>query len=151
MRGRVRDFERSFYDGTCIDGVRLVRRALLEQIGGYDEDLVACEDWDLDLRLAAVGAKTAVLSNGLVHNEARVPLRQFLAKKAYYAQSVGRYRAKWRGHPVVRRQFSPFYRFVGVFVEKGKWRRVLRHPLLFAGVLFERVAVGVTYLLNRGR
>ena len=36
--------------------------------------------------------------------------------------------------------------FVGVFVERGKWRKVLRHPILFTGVLFERLSVGLVYL-----
>jgi hypothetical protein len=49
----------------------------------------------------------------------------------------------------VRLQFSPWYRFVGVFVEKGKWKRILRHPILFAGVMFERFAVGLVYVFNR--
>jgi hypothetical protein len=49
----------------------------------------------------------------------------------------------------VKRQFSPWYRFVGVFVEKGKWKRLLRHPILAAVMYFERVAVGIVYLVNR--
>ena len=71
-----------------------------------------------------------------------------LEKKAYYTKSFAAYRAKWPDHPAVRRQFSPFYRFIGVFVEKGKWRKVLRHPILFAVMMAERVAVGFVYLKN---
>jgi glycosyltransferase involved in cell wall biosynthesis len=146
-RAAARNFERSFYNGTCIDGLRLVRRSFLETIGGYDETLVACEDWDLDRRLLAAGVRTAILSAALIHNETRVTFRTFLAKKAYYAQSVGRYRAKWADDALVRRQFGVVYRYWGVFTEKGKWRRVLRHPVLFLVVLAERIAVGATYLL----
>lgn len=149
VRAKARNFERSFYDGTCIDGLRLVRKAMLEDVGGYDEALVACEDWDLDRRLLAQGARTGILRHNLVHNEARVPLRKFLAKKAYYSGSVGRYRAKWSDDAIVRRQFGLGYRYFGVFVENGKWRKVLRHPVLFAVMMFERVAVGAVYLLNR--
>jgi hypothetical protein len=74
-----------------------------------------------------------------------------IAKKAYYAKGFSAYQAKWKGHPAVRRQFSPLYRFAGVFVENGKWRKIVRHPLLFAGVFLERFAVGLVYLFCRGR
>ena len=40
--------------GSSNSGV-LVRRAVLEQVGGFDESLSAAEDWDLWLRLAALG------------------------------------------------------------------------------------------------
>ena len=150
FRVKARNFERSFYDGTCIDALRLFRKGLLEATGGYDENLIAGpEDWELDIRVLAAGAKCAVLKNHLIHNEKRLTFKKMLEKKAYYTKSFAAYKEKWRGHPAVRRQFSPWYRFVGVFVEKGKWKKVFRHPILFAGVMFERFAVGIVYLLNR--
>ena len=150
FRVKARNFERSFYDGTCIDALRLFHRRVLEATGGYDENLIAGpEDWELDIRVLATGAKCEVLGHHLVHNERRLSFARMLEKKAYYSKSMAAYRAKWPDHPAVKKQFSPYYRLIGVFVEHGKWRRLCRHPLLFAGVLFERVSVGVTYLLNR--
>ena len=149
LRLKARNFERSFYDGTCIDGLRVIRRDWLEKVGGYDENLVACEDWDLDRRLLAAGATTAITKGHLVHNEAKQDLGTFLKKKAYYSTSVAAYRAKWHGDGVVCRQLGIGYRFFGVFVEHGKWRRLLRHPVLAAVMYAERVLVGLTYLLNR--
>jgi len=150
IRVKARNFERSFYDGTCIDALRLFRRSVLEKTGGYDENLIAGpEDWELDIRVLESGAKCAVLKHNLIHNEKRLTFSRMLQKKAYYTKSFAAYQEKWKGHPAVRRQFSPFYRFVGVFMENGKWRKVLRHPVLFAVMMFERVAVGVVYLLNR--
>lgn len=35
----------------------VVRRALVEDVGGFDTNLVVCEDWDLWQRLARVGAR----------------------------------------------------------------------------------------------
>ena len=152
FRVRARNFERSFYDGTCIDALRLFRKTALAATGGYDETLIAGpEDWELDIRILATGAKCEVLKGHLIHNEKRLTFRRMLEKKAYYTKSFAAYRAKWPDHPAVRKQFSPWYRFAGVFVEKGKWRRILRHPILFAGVLFERFSVGLVYLANRGR
>jgi hypothetical protein len=87
--------------------------------------------------------------NGLIHNEKSLSLKRILGKKAYYAGSFAAYKAKWPGEKAVKRQFSPFYRFFGVFVENGKWKRVLAHPILFASVLFERFLVGIVYLKSR--
>ena len=150
LRVKARNFERSFYDGTCIDALRLFHKPVLEATGGYDENLIAGpEDWELDIRILATGAKCAVLKSHLLHNEKQLSLRRMLGKKAYYSKSMAAYQAKWKGHPALRKQFSPFYRFFGVFVENGKWKRLLRHPVLAAVMYFERVLVGVTYLLNR--
>ena len=148
LRIKARNFERSFYDGTVIDGLRVIPRALLEAVGGYDEKLVACEDWDLDRRLKAAGAVTAITKGHLIHNEARQNFRKFLAKKAYYSKSVEFYREKWRDG-ITAKQFGFGYRYFGVFTENGKWKKLVRHPVLAAVMYSERIAVGATFLLKR--
>ena len=149
LRTRARNFERSFYDATCIDGLRVFRKSLLERAGGFDETLFACEDWDLDRRVLALGARTALTDRALLHDERRLSLPGLLRKKRYYAGSFDAYRRKWGNDATVRRQFGLGYRFFGVFLENGKWRRVLCHPILFAAVMLERVAVGMVFLLAR--
>ena len=150
LRVKARNFERSFYDGTCIDALRLFRTSVLEATGGYDESLIAGpEDWELDIRVLATGARCAVLKGHLIHNEKRLTLRRMLAKKAYYAKSMAAYQAKWRGHPALRKQFGLGYRYFGVFVENGKWKRLVAHPVLAAVMYAERILVGLTYLLHR--
>ena len=150
IRVKARNFERSFYDGTCIDALRLFHKSLLEKTGGYDENLIAGpEDWELDIRVLATGAKCAVLKNHLIHNEKQLTLKRMLEKKAYYTKSMATYQAKWKDHPALKKQFGLYYRFLGVFVENGKWKKLLRHPILAIVMYFERFAVGLTYLLNR--
>ena len=150
LRVKARNFERSFYDGTCIDALRLFRRDVLEATGGYDENLIAGpEDWELDIRVLETGVRCAVLRNHLVHNEKRLSLKRMLEKKAYYSKSMAAYQKKWNGHPALKKQFGLRYRFFTVFVENGKWKRLLRHPVLAAVMYFERVLVGFTYLFNR--
>ena len=150
IRVKARNFERSFYDGTCIDALRLFHKSVLEKTGGYDENLIAGpEDWELDIRVLATGAKCAVLKNHLIHNEKQLTLKRMLEKKAYYTKSMAAYQAKWKDHPALKRQFGLSYRFLGVFIENGKWKKLVRHPILAFVMYFERFAVGVTYLLNR--
>ena len=150
IRVKARNFERSFYDGTCIDALRFFHKSVLEKTGGYDENLIAGpEDWELDIRVLATGAKCAVLKNHLIHNEKQLTLKRMLEKKAYYTKSMATYQAKWKGHPALKKQFGLYYRFLGVFIENGKWKKLIRHPILAFVMYFERFAVGLTYLLNR--
>lgn len=150
LRVKARNFERSFYDGTVVDALRLFSKPVLEATGGYDESLVAGpEDWDLDIRVLATGARCAVMEHPLIHNERQLSLSRLLAKKAYYSKSMAAYRAKWGDHPALKKQLGVGYRFFGVFVENGKWRRLVRHPVLAAVMYAERFLVGLTYLIHR--
>ena len=49
--GKVRRFERSFYDGTVIDCARFIRKDTFEQVGGFDLNMTGPEDWDFDFHL----------------------------------------------------------------------------------------------------
>jgi glycosyltransferase involved in cell wall biosynthesis len=145
---RVRRFERSFYDGTPVDGVRFIRRADFLAVGGFDETFSGPEDWDLDNKLSGLG-RFGLIRTPIYHNEAAFNLYSYLHKKSYYAASFDSYISKWgRRHPRVRRQFSPFYRYVGVFIENGKWRQLIAAPHLATGMYFLRFLVGITFILR---
>ncbi|MBN8215260.1 MAG: glycosyltransferase [Spirochaetes bacterium] len=170
---RVRRFERDFYDGTVVDGARFFRRGALLSVGGFDASIWAGEDWDLDKRLKRLGSIRTLDRNPvesttswplepfiqergvaprplrpvLYHNESGFRLGRYLAKKKYYAGSLDDYAAKWgRNDRDVARQLSPVYRLWTVFVEGGRWRRLLRHPLLAAGMYLLRVLVGFAWI-----
>jgi glycosyltransferase involved in cell wall biosynthesis len=169
---RIRRFERSFYSGTVIDGVRCFRREDFNRLGGFDESLPpGPEDWDLDLRFAAIGTVRLVGNSGgslgpiaetvlgitntpvphgyvgILHNESRLSLREYLAKKSYYFNGLTAYVAKWgRSHPVVRAQMSPRNRLFGVFLRPGTLMRFLSKPHLAIGVLSIRLLVAWRFL-----
>ena len=149
LRTKARNFERSFYDATCIDALRLFHKSVLEKVGGYDEKLIAGgEDWEIDIRIQELGIKSAILKNHLIHNEKALSFSRLMAKKAYYSKGVADYKAKWPNHPSVKKQFSPWYRYIGVFVENGKWRKLLCHPILALVMYTERVMVGFVYIAS---
>ena len=151
---KVRRLERSFYDGTVIDCVRVVKRDIFKKVGGFDLSLTGPEDWDLDKKLRREG-KVALLKNHqalIFHNEKEFSLKKYLAKKSYYSKSFDAYIKKWgRNDPDVKKQFSFSYRFFGVFWEKGKWKRLIRHPVLAMGIYLLRFLVGLNYLSCRLR
>jgi glycosyltransferase involved in cell wall biosynthesis len=144
----VRRFERSFYDGTVIDAVRFIRKETFLESGGFDEKLYAGEDWDLDKRLKKLG-KFSIIKSPLYHNEEGFSLSRYLKKKSYYSQNLDAYISKWgKSDPDIKKQFGFCYRFLGVFVENGKWKRLLRHPVLTAGMYFLRILVGIKFIFR---
>lgn len=143
----VRNFERTFYEATCIDGLRAIRRSVFTAAGGFDEALYAAEDWDLDRRILAGGARVALTDGALLHDEGEFSLRRFLRKKSYYGGNFEQYCRKWGWDATVKKQFGLRYRFVTVFLENGKWRRSLAHPHLLAGVWLLKACVGAAFWL----
>lgn len=173
---RVRRFERSFYDGTVIDGARFFQKEAFQKAGGFDINMSGPEDWDIDKKIKKMGSigllKTIPGSTTTVwpmvdfirqrgvdpvrfgkviyHNESEFDLGKYLAKKGYYAASFENYIAKWgKSDPDIQKQFGLLYRYFGVYLEKGKWIKVLLHPLLTAGMFFLRFMVGVKFLTRK--
>ena len=146
---KVRNFERSFYDATCIDGLRVIKRSILEQVGGYDENLFAAEDWDLDRRILAITSQVALTDGHLIHDEGAFSLSRHLKKKSYYSTNFSAYLNKWGQDAITRKQFGLFYRFFTVFMEQGKWKRAFSHPHYMLAIWFERFCVGILYLKRR--
>ena len=146
---KARDFERSFYDATCIDCVRFVRRDIFLSSGGFDETLTGPEDWDFDRRIRALGS-VGIVQAPLYHNEGAFNLKSYLNKKKYYAAHFDKYMQKWgRNDRTIKKQLGFFYRYVGIFFENGKWRKLVRHPGLAGGMYFLRILVGVTFLSRK--
>ncbi|MBU4338206.1 hypothetical protein KKD57_01465, partial [Patescibacteria group bacterium] len=130
---KVRRFERSFYDGTVIDCVRFIRKDKFLEVGGFDESMSGPEDWDLDRKIRQIG-RTALVKSPIYHNEAEFDLKKYLSKKGYYAKSFGAYINKWgKNDSEIKKQLGFYYRFIGVFIENGKWKKLIANPILTAG------------------
>jgi len=172
---KVRRFERSFYDGTVIDGARLFNKESFKEVGGFDESMSGPEDWDIDKKIKQIGnigiiklisngladwklkdfiSKRGVsptkYANGIFHNEANFILGDYLNKKGYYAKSFDSYINKWgKNDSDIKKQFGLWYRYFGVFLGNGKFTKLLVHPLLTLGMYYLRFLVGVRYLVGR--
>lgn len=143
---KARDFERSFYTGTIIDAVRFVRKNLFLQVGGFDEALVGPEDWDFDRKIRKIGC-TSIVTMPLYHNEGRFDVKRYLKKKVYYTAGIEKYILKWGSTDYeIAKQVGVRYRMIGVFLEKGKWKKLLRHPLFALGMYLLRLRVAIAYL-----
>ncbi len=83
--------ERSFYLGNdAIEAPRFIEKKLFTSITGYDESLIAGEDWDLAIRLKE-SAKISRIKERILHNEGKLKLGRTLQKKYYYAKQAKAY------------------------------------------------------------
>jgi len=86
----------------------------------------------------------------IYHNESEFNLKRYLTKKDYYAKSFDGYAVKWgKDDPDIKKQLGMAYRFFGVFVEDGRWKKLLSQPGLTFGMYLLRFLVGLSYLINK--
>lgn len=136
--GRIRAYERSFYTGTAVD----VPKAVWSPFCPYfDETLSGPEDalWGSKIR----GLK-GVTQRVLYHHD-DIGFIDYCKKKSYYTKSMRRY-AKLNPND---KCLNIKYRCWDVFVEKGKWKQLLRHPILTLGIIFLLIVRGAIYYANR--
>lgn len=132
--GAIRKWEREFYTGTPIDVVRFVRAGCPR----FDEQQAGTEDSDWDRKIKG---KRLIADYPLYHND-NVSLGAYLKKKVYYTKSMERFSERWPNDKVLDWKWRCF----GVFFERGGWKRVLKRPDLFIGMMFILLLRGVIYL-----
>lgn len=129
---KVRDFERSFYAGSAIESARFYRKKYVNLVGGFDEDYVFYEESTLHQKIEEMGLKVnARVSSHILHHEEGFNLRKWLSKKKYYTNSAREYSKKYAKYAQL--QTSVRYR-VSLFTTNGKWKRLVRHPILAIGL-----------------
>ena len=146
---KVRRFERSFYNATVIDCVRFLLLKDFLSVGGFDETMSGPEDWDLDKKIRLKG-KVDIINAPLYHNEVNFNVLKYIDKKMYYVKSLKKYTDKWgKNDPDIQKQLGFFYRYIQVFIENGKWKKLVTHPLLTAGTILLKILVGMGYLKTK--
>lgn len=131
---KVRNWERQFYTGTAVDCVRIVKKNICPI---FNEQLTGPEDADFDRRIAG---KKGVTDKFFLHDDS-IGIIKYFQKKAYYAKSMGLYRAFYPKDKVL----NPFWRCFGVFFENKKWKLVIKNPIFFICVMGIILIRGVIY------
>jgi len=139
--GYLRDWERQFYNGSLVDVVRFIRT---KDCPLFDEELHGVEDssWERQIK-----NKNFATSDYPFYHHDKCDLIKYLKKKCYYAQSLNLYRRKNPGDRLVTFR----YRCWQVFVENGKWKRLLRRPDLAILMFMLLFARGVIMLVQQAR
>ncbi len=126
---RVRKLEKDCYkDELLYTGARFFRKEVFEAIGGFREDLVAAEDYDLYNRLKKTGYKVGTIKSQELHIGEPKSLVDIARKQYYYGTTIGRFLKVNKVDGIV--QLSP----IRAPLIKN-WRKFIRHPVLTAGFL----------------
>lgn len=89
---RVRKLERDCYIGDELNvAARFFRKEVFEKVGGYNQMLVAAEDYDLQNRLRANGFKIGHIKSKEIHLGEPVSLLEVVRKHYYYGKSMKRF------------------------------------------------------------
>jgi len=143
---RVRQLERETYlDDDLIVAARFWRREAFEAVGGFDESLVSCEDYDLHNRMIKGGFKLGRVKPCEIHLGEPDSLWEHTKKSFYYGPSAWRYVLKHPSQGV--RQMFP--------LRASYWRHrgeLIKHPRELLGLILLKTAhygaAGLAILLS---
>lgn len=167
----IRRFERQFYNGTVIDGSRVIKRSAFIKVGGFSRDwLHGPDDWDLDMHLKLIGnivlisefyensefssyikdkfnLNISMYPVSIYHNESELGIINHLKKKLHYSTDCYKYIDKWGSdNPMIIKQFGFKYRFVTIFFENNKWKKLIKNPFLYLGFLITKSLTALIFI-----
>lgn len=153
---KVRNFERSAYQGTDIDGIRVVSRQLFESVGGFDEKLShGPGDWDFDIRVKKKFPNIALTKEYVVHYENFLNLWAYISKRSNYSKGIQDYIAKWsgdrEGQIALDNQFNIYSRAIKLFFGRESYKKTLRQIHLYFSFLGIKALIYIMYRLKGGR
>ncbi|MEI7792469.1 MAG: glycosyltransferase [Candidatus Berkelbacteria bacterium] len=127
---KIRKFERDMYRGDDLNvAARFFKRDVYVKLGGYDEKLVAAEDYDLHNRLIKAGYKVTTIEAEETHIGEPKTIKEVFDKHYYYGKTLGQFMAK--NEEVGAKQLTPIR---PAFLRH--WFEFIRHPLLGFGFFY---------------
>ena len=138
--GKIRAFEREFYTGTAVDVPRFVTKKACPM---FNPELSGPEDAEWSYRIHGIRATSR---NPLYHHD-DIGFWDYMAKKKYYTKSMKRYAELCPDDPCLKIK----YRCFQIFVENGKWKKLVQHPILTLGIIFVLFCRGIIYYLYKSR
>lgn len=137
---------RCYLGDNSIEAPRFYKSTVFAELGGFDENLVAGEDWDLRERAIERGFTIGRITALTMHHEGRVSLITRLKSKYYYGETIDRYLMKHKGI-----QWKQFPLFRSCYY--SHWKLLAKDPLHTIGFIImkglESVAVGLALINSR--
>jgi glycosyltransferase involved in cell wall biosynthesis len=141
---RIRDFERSMYQGTKIESARFFVRKHILEVGGFDEDIITYEESTLPQKLERCGYKVnARIRSFILHDEDGFEIKKWLRKKRYYSDTLKIYAERYPEYAV--QQLGVKNR-IKIFLSNGNLKKLIRHPIPAFGVFMLK---GLEYACSR--
>lgn len=147
---QCKKLERSFYVGVdWMEAARFFRKETYEEVGGYDENMVSGEDWDLSQRIEKLGRIDRV-NEFIFHNEGKISLWKTMRKKLYYAHQFSIYLKKNKQERKMKSQAGILTRY-WLFLSQPM--KLFKNPFIGIGMLFMKTCEfgfgGMVYLMIR--
>src|SRR3989304_6421806 len=126
--------ERNLYQKEKIlPGARLFPKKLFLKLKGFDQSLIAGEDWDITIRAKTFGYKLVFTISKIIHKENLKNLRDLLKKKAYYSKMINAYAHK---HPQEFSKQSSLKIRLGIYLKNWQYL-LLDVPHTFGFILLK--------------
>ncbi|RLI02522.1 glycosyl transferase [Candidatus Bathyarchaeota archaeon] len=143
---RVRKLERDCYRNDDLNvAARFFKKSVFDAVGGFDEDLIASEDYDLHNRLLKADFKVGRITSQEVHIGEPKTLREIVKKHYYYGKTIGKFMKKNPERGL--KQLSPI-RLSYI----RNWEEFFKHPILTVGFVIYQIAryvpAGIGYLIT---
>jgi len=140
---KIKALEKEIYYGSEeIEAARFFRKSDFEKIGGYDESLIAGEDWDLSQRMRKLGLLGKISAK--IHHYEDQSLINDIKKKYYYALHIKKYALK---HPNYFQKQVGFINRLQILFRKP--RLILAHPTEFLGLILLKFSQYLAYILSK--
>jgi glycosyltransferase involved in cell wall biosynthesis len=126
---QCKKLEKSCYIGDeNIEAARVFERKTFESVKGYDEELEAGEDWDLNQRVKKSSFSVGRIHALIKHQEGSLTLLGTVRKKYQYGKTLGTYQRK---HPNMAKQQLRLIRPAFIV----NWRKLANDPIHAIGML----------------
>lgn len=116
---------------------RFFKKEAFFKLGGFDEDLVAGEDWDLHQRAKKKGLKIGNIKSVIYNLEDDASLLKILKKKFYYAKNIKKYARKYP------RTFFSQANFFSRLTQPASLRKMVNDPIHAIGLIFLKTAQAI--------
>lgn len=127
---RVRKFEKDCYKYDSTRNVsRFYKKDVFTEIGGYNEDLVYGEDYDIQNRLMNNNYKTGFAESEGIHLGEPENLKEIIFEQYYYGKTINKFLKENKSQGLV--QVSPLRMS---FLQN--WRKFVKNPFLTLAFIF---------------
>jgi len=129
---KVRRLEKECYrDDIFYRGARFLRKNIFEMLGGFDENLVAGEDYDFHERLLRANVKIGFAKAEELHIGEPKSIIDIIKKNYYYGKTL---KYALRKKPKVLYKMTPTKKPL-----LKCWKNFLKHPILALGFIIHEI------------
>jgi len=139
---KAKIMEREFYIGD--DNVEcpwFFNKQSFLDAGGYDEDMVAGEDWDIFNRMRLLGYKYSRCESYINHNLGELRFFDYINKKRYYGKNINKFITTNRGDIAKK---LPFFRWSLI---KNVALRI-NHPVTLTTILLLKLGETIYFIIG---